>query len=193
MAEGQEAMMVINSDAPIRHELVKRYIIAMLENAVRVNGWAKNFDDATDEVKLKARTKVYDDFYKDLDALDSKASGLASANAIIFTLLTLLLDRASVADVPLLLKIAYVMSALSLVSALSVAFVRWANIDELERSSLEGMVERICKVRNARTQRYRLAVYCALISAIVACFYFADAKIMPGIAQFVSRSFFLHP
>lgn len=174
-------------DAPLSEVGVRSYINAKLNQITKRYSLGKNFQELEDEEKrLQAQSFLYDELYRDLDALDTKAGGLCSANAITFGLLTILLERLPEAQTPTLLKLTYVLSSLALVLSISVLFVRWSKTSNVERRSLEEMVEAICFVRNRRTIRYRLAIYASVISASVVCLYSADSRVLPGLSQYIS-------
>ena len=163
------------ADAPILRPALGRYVDAKIMQALRLRGLGPSLPEGDQRISvLKA---VYDDLYKDLNALDAKASGLASANAVVFAVLTLALTETS----PLLFKLAFCLSALSLVCVLTVIFVRWSTAVEIEEATLEGMVKTICRVRNSRTIRYRIACWSLVISSLIAFAYYSEAKVFPGI------------
>jgi len=178
MEIGKKARLtMLFDDAPLSSSGIKRYIFAKQDQISRRYSIGVSFKEIEmDDQKVRVQSILYDELYRDLNALDAKAGGLCSANAITFALLTLLLEKLTKGPSYFVLNSAYILSSVGFVFCISVLFVRWSSISAVERRTLEEMVESICYVRNRRTIRYRLAVYASIISAIVVCVYSIGSK-----------------
>ncbi len=173
-------------DAPTTFEEIQRHIQAKVTTSLKVRRQQK-FEDLEDSEKIQMKLDIYDGFFRDLAILDAKAGALATSNAILAGFIAIVISQPregsagqSIDGVPFLLLISFIAAVLSLILTISVLYVRWSTTEELERRTLEGMVEEICRVRNGRTRRFRVALYLLVISLVIISVYVVEIHLVPG-------------
>jgi hypothetical protein len=182
------------ADAPLSEAGISNYIKAKLDQITRRSALGHKFDEIEqDQSKVKVQSDLYDELYRDLDALDAKAGGLCQANAITFGLLTIFLDKLTSGGAAVILGAAYILSSAGLILSMSVLFVKWTKTSNVQSRTLEEMVESICSVRNGRTIRYRIALYASIISAVIVCLYSANSKVMTRTSSAAHELFYEAP
>ena len=182
------------ADAPLGKAGIRSYINAKLDQLTRRSALGYKLNDIElDQSKVKVQSDLYDELYRDLDALDAKASGLCQANAITFGLLTIFLDKLTSTGAAAILGAAYILSSAGLILSMSVLFVKWTKTSNVQSRSLEEMVESICSVRNGRTIRYRMALYASITSAVIVCLYSTNSKVMARTSFAAQESFYKAP
>jgi hypothetical protein len=181
-------------DAPLGKIAVRKYIGAKLDQITRRSALGHKFDEIEQyQSRVKVQSELYDELYRDLDALDAKAGRLCQANAITFGLLTIFLDKITSAGASVILGAAYILSLAGLILSMSVLFVKWTKTSNVQCRTLEEMVESICSVRSGRTIRYRMALYASIISAVIVCLYSANSKVMTRTSSAAPELFYKAP
>jgi hypothetical protein len=116
-------------------------------------------DEMTSAIKLG----IYEGFYQDLTILDEKAGALSQVIAIITAFIVYIVDSANGA-VPPLVASSFFAALAALVLTVSVLTVRWSTIEQMEDRTLEIMLRNICRVRNWRTIRLRVALNLSFVA-----------------------------
>lgn len=155
----------------------ERFSIATLEHMVAVSENANRLV-LDEEVTAAIKLEIYDGFFDDLKILDEKAGALASVIAIITGFIVFLAEDYKNSVLPDLIAVALTAAMLSLFLTISVLTVRWATTVQLGERTLEKMLLSICRVRNWRTIRFRVALYLAFLALVLLTTHIAQTRVM---------------
>ncbi|MBC8048839.1 MAG: hypothetical protein H7X92_01665 [Chitinophagales bacterium] len=156
----------------------ERFSIATLEHMVAVSESANRMV-LDEEVTAAIKLEIYEGFFTDLAILDEKAGALASVIAIITGFIVFLAEDYKTTVLPTLIAVALGAAMLALLLTISVLTVRWATTAQLGDRTLERMLVSICRVRNWRTIRFRVALYLAFSALVFLSTHIVQTRILP--------------
>ncbi|MEA2880743.1 MAG: hypothetical protein QOF14_5939 [Hyphomicrobiales bacterium] len=116
----------------------------------------RNFEELTPKQVHELYGQLYDQLYKNLDSLDTKASALLNACAIVASInifLTQYFLQTS-RGVPILIVGAGILAILAFLVCTYVVRVQWTAVSKLQRQSFPEALREFVKTRNKRTWAY---------------------------------------
>jgi hypothetical protein len=164
--------MYLLQDVRTRKSDISRYLKCWLDRYAESHGKESGAPLSKDE-ESKAVRELCTDLYGDLSILDSKSNGLIASNAIttaVFSLLALsssLLGPGGLIQSAALLLL--MLSIVALMLNVSVLYVYWSTTDDISHVRGSVRVEKLIRLRNRRTRRYRIAflVHFAVLGALL--------------------------
>lgn len=163
--------MYLLQDVQTGEKDIAAYLKAWLDRYAESHGKDSREPLSKDE-ESKAIRELCTDLYGDLSILDSKSNGLIASNAIttaVFSLLalssSLLGPGGPIQSAALLLLM---LSIVALMLNVSVLYVYWSTTDDISHVRGRVRVEKLIRLRNGRTRRYRIAflVHFAVLGAL---------------------------
>jgi len=110
---------------------------------------------------------VFDHLYSCLSILDAKSSSMLAFNSIIIAVFAIFLTGSRTHGEWIIINLGMAAILISALLLLSVVWVHWSATEDLLEAQRHG--ERLLRVRNSRTLRYRLSWCLAAISLSSLC------------------------
>jgi len=123
--------------------------------------------DALQRAKSQAHADILVDLYKNLDTIDTKASGGLAFSGLILTALTIAATSPLLQEYKLFLYILMIMTVAASVLFATVLWVHWSNATELKALELHAACVSYYKTRRGRTLRFQIGMAIQIMAIII--------------------------
>ena len=111
------------------------------------------------------RKEIFIFLYENLNILDSKTSALLGFNFLMITIMTIVIAIITISWIKLILVISFSICGISTCICLKSISLHWASTKDLK--NVDSYLEALLKIRDGRTESYRLARILSIFSAFI--------------------------